>query len=84
MWHSAVRGTESEKTRWRHDFEMLSALLALCGDTGASHSMGHEYCALLFSRFKYIYSSHLHDFNMGWYTGIGIEQLPNFIHASLL
>ena len=25
------------------------------------------------SRFKYIYSSKLHDFNMDWYTGIGYE-----------
>ena len=38
------------------------------------------------SRFKYIYSSKLHDFNMDWYTGIGIdiEQLSNFIHVSFL
>ena len=34
-------------------------------------------------RFKYIYSSKLHDFNMDWYTGIGYEQLSNFIHVSL-
>ena len=36
------------------------------------------------SRFKYIHSSKLHDFKMDWYTGIGIEQLPNFIHVSFL
>ena len=36
------------------------------------------------SRFKYIYSSKLHDFNMDWYTGIGYQQLSNFIHVSFL
>ena len=36
------------------------------------------------SIFKYIYSSKLHDFNMDWYIGIGIEQLLNFIHVSFL
>ena len=36
------------------------------------------------SRFKYIYSSKLHNFNMDWYTGIGYEQLSNFIHVSFL
>ena len=30
------------------------------------------------SRFKYIYSSKLHDFNTDWYTGIGSEQLSNY------
>ena len=34
------------------------------------------------SRLKYIYLWELHDFNMDWYTGIGIEQLSNFIHVS--
>ena len=32
-------------------------------------------------RFKYICSSKLHDFNMDWYTGIGIEQLSNFVNS---
>ena len=36
------------------------------------------------SRFKYIYSSKLHDFNMDWYIGIGYEQFSNFIHVSFL
>ena len=36
------------------------------------------------SRFKYIYSSKLYDFNMDWCTDIGIEQLSNFIHVSFL
>ena len=35
------------------------------------------------SRLKYIYSSKLHDFNMDWYNGIGIEQMSKFIHLSL-
>ena len=35
-------------------------------------------------RFKYIYSSKVHDFNMDWYTGIGCEQFSNFIHVSFL